>query len=87
MHTTDWYAPNIDPIRIGYYEMINESTGLIFRPWYSGSMWFRDLRGPAVPLLRIWPWRGLTLEAYIADLEPYGAQLAGRHCPLDGGVE
>ncbi|PRH46394.1 hypothetical protein [Burkholderia multivorans] len=56
---TEWFPTNVDPIRIGYYEMLNESTGTVFMAWYSGCMWFRDLNGPTVPLVRIWPWRGL----------------------------
>ncbi|MCA8336754.1 hypothetical protein [Burkholderia multivorans] len=56
---TGWFPTNVDPIRIGYYEMLNESTGAVFMAWYSVCMWFRDLNGPTVPLVRIWPWRGL----------------------------
>ncbi|EEE04605.1 hypothetical protein [Burkholderia multivorans] len=56
---TGWYPAKVYPLRIGYYEMLNESTGAVFRAWYSGAMWFRDVNGPTVPLIRIWPWRGL----------------------------
>lgn len=59
---TGWFPANVDPLRIGYYEMLNTSTGIVFRAWYSGCMWFRDLDGPTVPLVRIWPWRGLNKE-------------------------
>jgi hypothetical protein len=97
---TAWYAPNIDPLRIGNYEMINESTGLIFPVFYSGSRWFHSRYGPAVPLVRIWPWRGLTSQArchaskdgecfwgrcpQIRDGEP---AKSGRHCPIDDREE
>jgi hypothetical protein len=56
---TDWFPPNVDPVRIGQYEMLNTSTSLIFQVFFSGSRWFQDRNGPAVPLLRVWPWRGL----------------------------
>ncbi|WP_429499803.1 hypothetical protein [Paraburkholderia youngii] len=78
MQRTDWYPPNVDPVRVGNYEMINTSTSLIFPVFFNGSRWFHDRTGPVVPLVRVWPWRGLTLEAYMHDLEPYGAQLAGQ---------
>ncbi|MBN3757161.1 hypothetical protein G3N95_29760 [Paraburkholderia sp. Tr-20389] len=60
MRKTDWYPPNVDPLRVGNYEMLNTSTGVIFPVFYSGSRWFHDRKGPAVPLVRVWPWRGLS---------------------------
>ncbi len=100
MQTTGWYPANIDPLRIGYYEMLNESTGIIFRAWYSGCMWFRDLHGPTVPLVRIWPWRGLASPAtchaardgdcswaHCPQIEDGEPEKSRRHCPLDGGDE
>ncbi len=60
---TDWFPPNIDPVRVGRYEMLNTSTDQIFPVFFNGSRWFHDREMPPgvgpILLARIWPWRGM----------------------------
>ncbi len=56
---TEWYPASVDPVRIGPYEMLNESTGTVFRVFFNGFRWFLD-EPLARPLVRVWPWRGLA---------------------------
>jgi hypothetical protein len=54
---TEWYPAEVDPFWVGSYEMLNESTGAVFRAFFAGGRWFIDSK-ELRPLVRVWPWRG-----------------------------
>ena len=78
MFKTPWFPANVDPVRSGRYEMLNESTGAIFPVYWTGTRWFHD-GSPVRPLIRIWPWRGATepvsIVGYPKPLEPWEREL------------
>lgn len=43
---TQWYPPEIKPVRVGwyerYYEAIDCFPGEVYLDWWSGTMWFMD---------------------------------------------
>jgi hypothetical protein len=66
---TDWIDRGLNPVRVGRYEMLNTSSGIVFPVFFNGWIWFHDRKMPPdaapLPLVRIWPWRGLTERAYL----------------------
>jgi len=57
MKKTDWYPPNIKPVREGLYEV--GSDELSVKVWWNGRQWIRG-NGTALPLQEVC-WRGLKL--------------------------
>jgi len=55
---TDWYPPNIKPVREGLYEVGSDELSVLVT--WNGKEWIRG-DGTALPLQEVC-WRGLKLE-------------------------
>ena len=59
MKKTDWYPPNIKPVREGLYEV--GSDELSVKVYWDGKHWIRG-NGTELPLQEVC-WRGLKVDS------------------------
>ena len=61
MGTTEWYPPEIKPVRVGWYEAAAHDCGWLYewRVWWDGRVWRDSPNGWELCNQRQ-SWRGLT---------------------------
>lgn len=65
---TSWFDGRLAPVRTGVYQMLNESTGIMFYAYWTGIWWIGAGHTPEEaeealrPIFKLWPWRGLAVE-------------------------
>lgn len=74
---TEWFPPEITPVRPGIYQLLNTSTDMIFYSRWNGSAWCvgcleakfaATFSRPSVVQFK-WPWRGLVSPAWIDKVQ------------------